>query len=302
MNPLFRAKQAGDPWLDLLQGGIYKLLGTKRPRIPILISLTSTQARLPFTHLTILSLLRQSVIPDKIILWLSEDPYLMDNGIKKHEVPMELRKLQGELFSIQWTDNIGSYRKLIPTLKQYGLDSRAVLTVDDDVYYRPTFLSHLYRNHLVHPTHILCRLSRKVCWITPSEFAPYESWPVINESQTRQDVIPVGQQGILYPPGSLDGATLDVHTLKDLCPSSDDLWFRLMSLMKGTPISTMVHPRYSRLTRNTDILPLWKRNLDEKHNDKQLAALERVYGFSSRMRSLQAPELTSPPNLNQFSR
>ena len=85
----------------------------------IIFSLTTTHLRIKYLKIVIESLLDQKAPADEIQLYISEAPYLFDKGIKKNEVPRFLKKFEKEKkILINYTENIGPFRKLIPYLKQ----------------------------------------------------------------------------------------------------------------------------------------------------------------------------------------
>ena len=63
----------------------------KKEQIPVIASVASIPSRLGIVHLTIRSILNQSVLPKKIILWLHKD--------LKNKIPSKLKKLEGDIFS-----------------------------------------------------------------------------------------------------------------------------------------------------------------------------------------------------------
>ena len=48
------------------------------------VNLTTTHSRLHLCSATVWSLMNQSLKPDFIVLWVSRDSYLSDEGISKH--------------------------------------------------------------------------------------------------------------------------------------------------------------------------------------------------------------------------
>jgi hypothetical protein len=49
---------------------------------------------------------------------------------------------------------------------------------------------------------------------------------------------PYGTSGVLYPPGALSEQVFDVDLFTRICPKEDDVWFKAMSLIKGTLVAT----------------------------------------------------------------
>ena len=75
----------------------------------IIISLTSYASRVQTVHLTIESLLNQTIKPNKIILWLNA-PYNSDN------IPQILKKQINRGLEVKFAEDYKSYDKLIHSL------------------------------------------------------------------------------------------------------------------------------------------------------------------------------------------
>ena len=119
----------------------------------IIISLTTIHSRIEKVHHVIESLLAQETnFSFKVCLFISEEPYLLDEGVKSP--PQALLSLQSEnpeSFSINYTENIGPYRKFLPILRDYFADKlefEYLVTVDDDTVYPPYWLNGLIEGSL----------------------------------------------------------------------------------------------------------------------------------------------------------
>lgn len=95
----------------------------------VIISLTSYPKRINTVCKTIYSLLNQDVKASKIYLYLTHQEFPR----KEIELPENLLELIPKGLIIKWTDNIGSYTKLIPALTEFP--EKIIVTVDDDMVY-----------------------------------------------------------------------------------------------------------------------------------------------------------------------
>ena len=96
----------------------------------VIVSMTSFPAAIPYAVQAVRSILDGSVLPDKLVL------YLTFSQFGQKGVPEELLELatSNPIFEIRdYNRDIRSYRKLVPALKDFP-DS-VIVTVDDDVAY-----------------------------------------------------------------------------------------------------------------------------------------------------------------------
>lgn len=101
----------------------------------LFVSLTTISSRIHSVWKAIYTLLNGSVLPTQIFLFISREPYLLDQGIQI--IPDSLLSLVSmNLLRIVYTDNIGPHRKLLPLLRKYFDDnSTLIVNVDDDMPY-----------------------------------------------------------------------------------------------------------------------------------------------------------------------
>jgi|TARA_R110000822_G_scaffold163794_1_gene304070 hypothetical protein len=72
----------------------------------LIVSVTSISSRLPVLRHTLISLLDQHCKPDRIVLLLSKEPYLMDDGV--NDLPPWLDAMVARRdIELQWVENTG---------------------------------------------------------------------------------------------------------------------------------------------------------------------------------------------------
>ncbi|WP_339651656.1 zinc-binding alcohol dehydrogenase [uncultured Maribacter sp.] len=204
---------------------VKSIVSKTKDEIPVIVSLTSIPERLQTLHLTIRSILNQDARPKKIILWLHKS--------LKNEIPSKLRILECDLFQIMYSDLTSSHRKLIHSLKLFP--EEIIITCDDDMMYRSNWLRLLYYEHQLHPNDIIGNQTRYIRYTKEGELQSYKNW-VYDESIyfNRTAVIPIGAEGVLYPPKTLSDTTTNYELFLALAPKADDLWFKVMALLNGT--------------------------------------------------------------------
>ena len=203
------------------------------PRPTVVVSLTSFPAAIPYAAGAVRSILAGSVLPDKVVLYLTFSQF-GETGI-----PGELLKLAEEnpVFEIRNYDrDIRSYRKLIPALQDFP--EAVIVTVDDDVAYHRHMLRDLLRLHEEIPGAVLAH--RGKC-IRPG--SPYRKWRkyrwydfLLKRIHSDFRNIQTGVGGVLYPPHSLKEDMMDVNLFTAIAPTTDDIWFWVAGVAAGTPV------------------------------------------------------------------
>lgn len=205
-----------------------------RRRPKVIVSLTSFPARIPTLHVCVDSLLSQSLKPDKVLLWLAEEEF----PGRERDLPSELLALKKRGLTIRWCENLRSYKKLIPALKEYPRD--IIVTADDDNRYAPQWLERLYVSYRADPTCVHChRVTRFYPCEGHFEIVPggasYYGTPSLLNKQ-------VGLGGVLYPPDVLHPDVMRRDLFEALAPTSDDIWFWLTGVLRGTRVRVADEP------------------------------------------------------------
>lgn len=198
----------------------------------IVVSLTSygRRVRTNVVYYTLVSLLRQKIQPDKIVLWLAEDEW--NNEL----LPSRLKKLKAKGVEICYCKDLKSYKKLIPTLRKYP--NSTIITVDDDMIYSKDTIQTLVEEHLKYPREIICTEARKPI-IKNGIPQNYNEWDD-NQLVPFEDgfssllLFPVGVGGVLYPVNSLHNDVTNMELFMKFCPFADDIWFWFCGLRNNT--------------------------------------------------------------------
>lgn len=199
----------------------------------IIVSLTSFPAAIPYAVQAIRSILKGTLHPDKVVLYL--DTQKFPDGI----LPLELEALKTEsaIFEVRFDDDeIRSYKKLLPALRDFPED--VIITIDDDICYHPNMLRNLVRLHKRFTNAIIAHRVRRVL---PNE--PYKKWRkykwydfVFKKYLFNHHAMQTGVGGVLYPPHALDEKMLDSSLFMNMAPTNDDIWFWAAAVSKGTYI------------------------------------------------------------------
>jgi hypothetical protein len=142
-------------------------------RCQYIVTLTSYGKRVKSTApYTICSLLNQTVLPDRIILWLAGGTL----------IPPILKDLTKKGIEIKFCEDLKSYKKLIPALKQFPND--VLITVDDDVYYPENWFEQLKTAYDNDKTRIYAHRIHEISFDEQNNMMPYRKWwHVINSER-----------------------------------------------------------------------------------------------------------------------
>jgi hypothetical protein len=220
-----------EPFMRLRAHAAYATRHVRRRRQhglpgPLVVSLTSYPPRFPTLHLTLMTLLSQQVLPDRVVLYVFDEDHA--------SLPRDVLALAGDLLDIRRVPtDIRSYKKLVPALGDFP--QAFIATADDDVRYRSTWLGELVSAHDPAVREVIGRRAHRIRTDASGMILPYRDWEQRVESTIRADpsILLTGVGGILYPPGVLSPMATDESSFMRLCPSADDVWFYFMARLTG---------------------------------------------------------------------
>jgi hypothetical protein len=250
---------------------------------PLILSLTSYPLRFKTLSLAIKCLLSQTVRPDAVVLWIAE--------ADKEALPANVLALRHAGLTIEYTEDLRSYKKIIPALRRF--ENAFIATADDDVYYWPTWLEELVNAYSPAKREIICHRVNRIRLGANGLPLPYTQWDFeYKGSEASPLVFPTGVGGVLYPPGHLHPDVLDEATFRALCPSTDDAWLYWMALRGGsqfrrTELGRLIARQPGSPTRfsmtpwpGSQKVSLWRENAPQGGgNDVQIGNLVERFGF-----------------------
>ena len=239
----------------------------------IIVSLTSSPARIKGVPYTIASLLNQTMKPDKIILWLGDDRF------PDRKLPKIFDKLKACGVDIEFREDLGPHTKYYYAMKEFPED--IVITFDDDWIYRNDLIEKMYKSYINHPSCVNCMQATKIAFLEDGSIGPDSKWDyrIISADVESFRYSAIGVWGVLYPPHSVHEEIFNVEAIKKLCPKADDVWLKFMEVMKGFKVvsvgteSTGKNCIYGSQGKES----LWIYNIANGGNDKQLKAVIEAY-------------------------
>lgn len=245
----------------------------------LIVSLTTIPERIGTVSLCLDSLLRQSLKPDRLILWLSESKEPGEAQISPQTLPPELHHLMQRGLEIRWCKDIHSFRKIVPTLQAYP--GSLIVTADDDIFYPRHWLRMLYDAYLREPCYIHCHRAHLIQYDATGVVLPYRQWKFMANGYVGPsfDLLPTGCGGVLYAPGHLHTEVLNEGAFMSLCPKADDIWLKAMSLMANVACKKVTPDTFPIIEiRIPNNRTLASDNFDRDGNDPQVKAVSERYG------------------------
>lgn len=243
----------------------------REPRArPVIVSLTTTGGRLTRrVDVAIATIFEQRTPPDGVVLWL-------DERLADRPLPRSLRPLLRAGLEVRYCEDIGPHTKLIPSLRAFP--QSLIVTADDDILYPPTWLGDLLASYEAAPGAVHCHRAHGMRTTPDGRLARYQDWDLGAPGVVGPDhrLFQTGVGGVLFPPGVLPDEVFDVEAFRRLCPANDDIWFKAMALLAGTPVKKVApaSPRYTEVT-GLQSSALYQTNL--VRNDEQLRATFEAY-------------------------
>lgn len=231
---------------------------------PVYIGLTTIHGRERALARCLMSLLRQRRPVDRrevsLHLFLSRDPYLLDRGFAC--LPPWLRLLAG-VSRCHWLQlrlhvvpNLGPYRKLLPLVdlacSRGDNDDPLLITADDDTLYPSDWLQQLIDAQERFGCVVAFR--GRGMDLEQGTVVPYRRWRKDGPELLKPSMatVPTGKDGICYRLSQLHRGVTDQEQAVAMAGHADDLWFKLHTMLTGTPsvlLHAGLHQQFPELTR-----------------------------------------------------
>ena len=235
-----------------------------------IVTFTSFPARIGSVWLVVETILRQTVKPDKIILWLSKDQFSSLDALPKNLLKLKERGLEIELRD----GNLKSHKKYYYTVSEYPNDN--LIIIDDDILYRSTMIEDMLRYKEQYPNTIIAQCGLEVTH-THNTVNSFNKWISIYDEE-------IGNRNFFF--GSGGGTYIPAHSLhKDICrkdlfqqltPLADDIWLNSMARLNKTPVLRTNASSFLELTIDNNET-LHALNGGQNMNDVQIQNVTEYY-------------------------
>lgn len=245
----------------------------------IIVSVTSIPSRFTSLYLCLETIMRQSLKPDKIILYLG-------NNTRNMELPQNLKKLKKRGLTIEYRDDkeLKPHTKYFYAMQEYPND--IIITFDDDILYNKNVIKMLYESYLKFPNEVSAIRVHKITF-NQDKINKYKNW--IMEYKGKDSLIPshylcaTGVGGVLYPPHIMPKETFNKENIKNLSLSADDLWLKAMQIKyKIKVVKALEKNYYLFVIKNSQSIALNKTNVDKCENDRVLSNLLNYYEINKK--------------------
>lgn len=259
------------------RGTIDSLYDGKR----IVVSLTTHGKRIHSVFQSIESIFRQTCKPNAVILYLSKEVFNNKN------IPISLLRQCERGLEIRYVKDVKSYTKLVPALIDFPED--IIVTIDDDYIYPFDLLERLIRVHKQHPSAVCCWHS-KIMKESLKGLAPYNEYKANYPEKDSESMafLAEGFCGVLYPPHVLHPDVTREELFLKLAPWADDLWFKAMEMLQGTPVVQLANDEgwIYKFASDESVQDIGLKNMNviQNKNDEQLKAIfdhYNLYGIIS---------------------
>lgn len=173
------------------------------------------------------ALSRQTVLPNKWILVLSEEDY--PNGLPNH-----LQKLVKRGLEIIWSkNNPFAVKKLIPTMEKYP--HFGVITFDDELIYGNGVVEKLITQSKKFPRAIIGHVGKEMIKLNGKLGMMNRSGKPASLDTPSTQVYFLGGSGTFYPANSLDKKVFDLEKIHEIVPGrGSDIWFWAAAVANNT--------------------------------------------------------------------
>lgn len=236
-----------------------------------IVSLTTYGERFSEVHYTLFSLFKQKTKPDKIVLWLDEDEFTLEQIISDKYISKYIKKG----LEIEFCKNYGSYKKFVTALNMYP--DATIIICDDDGYYDKNWLALLLEAQKNYPNDILCHSGNKIK-IENNNLLPYKKWTDVRNNSVGLDIIPIGVGGTLFKYSFFNKDICKDELFMKIAPKTDDLWLWAQAVLNNTKIRVIDNSLFRPidLGSDRDYPKLWISNA-VSGNDKNINNLIDFY-------------------------
>jgi len=239
----------------------------------IVCSITTIPKRIQFVKYPILSMLHQSIVPNRIILYLGKDQF--------HDIdlPSDITELVDDIFNIEFVEDVMVHTKYYYAFKEHN-DS-LIITVDDDIVYNRNLVRELLAGHVSHPKSVVCTRAHGITYDKDYSIEPYQKWDWdIKLSKPSNRLVATGVGGVLYDPKLFKVSPCQKELFLKLSKKNDDLWLKTIEIINNIPIYTIQGRHWYAEISDSQEISLNSDNVHHNVNDQYIKVLFEHFNIS----------------------
>ena len=241
----------------------------------VIVSLTTYPRRFGCVLQVLEPILRQTVAPDEIQLWLSEEEFFpLESSVED-----KLDVLTKHGVEVKWcSGNLRSHKKYYWAM--LGNPEDVIITIDDDLIYPLTLVQTLLEAHYRWPKAIIASRTHMVKVDKEGAIAPYVDWMFEQDAslyEERRDLLATSGAGTLFPPNVFDSAALDAEVIERFAPLADDIWLMVQAARHEVSVVNTSANAHLSYIPDTQDEGLYIENLNGGGNDLTLQNLFDLY-------------------------
>lgn len=237
----------------------------------LIVSFTSFPARIENVWQVVECMKRQSLQPDKILLWLSKDQFPTEDTI-----PDSLLSLRDSQFEIRMVEgDIRSHKKYYYAAKEYSND--LIFLIDDDIYYDTDIIRRSMTAYMEYGKKcVVCNYGSRIVY-DEKGCKSYSEWqPVEGKKAIGKDLFFGSGGGTLFRPSDMYKDLLNIDLAIQLTSIADDIWLNTMAMKADLTKIMLPHGPLLSIKQKNNVT-LSSVNNGQGRNDVQLEAVRKYY-------------------------
>ncbi|MCQ2070095.1 MAG: glycosyltransferase [archaeon] len=234
----------------------------------LIVSFTTYKERTKYLPTVYKSILGQTYVPEKTILWVSKEEYDPDN------LPYVFKWCIRNGLEIRFVDDdLKSHKKYLYAMQEYP--DKTIITIDDDVVYDNKMIEKLWEAHEAYPEVVIGSRVHKMA-VSEDGIDKYDEWTLNDYTLYYKPSnlgMATGVGGILYPAGCLPDIAFDKETIKKICLYEDDLWLKMMEMCNGVKTMSADMDLSLNYIKGTQEQGLYHKNINDGKNDKAIRSI-----------------------------
>lgn len=237
----------------------------------LIVSFTSFPARIDTVWQVVECILRQSYLPEKVILWLSKNQFP-----SFQDIPISLRKRVGDIFEIRLVDgDIRSHKKYYYVCSLFP--DKYIFLIDDDIYYSSRMIEKTWNAHLRNSNSVICNYGYHILYDKNHKIMPYMKWERVYCYSDCKNLFFGSGGGTLFYPSMLYHDVVNIELACSLTPLADDIWLNAMVRLQGVSVVLLKNGRVLPIENQGDVKLAEQNRLGNK-NDEQIDNMINYYG------------------------